>query len=123
MPGVKKVNIVGEQAERIFVEFSYDRLATLGVSPQELFAALNSRNVMAPAGSIDAKGPQVNIRLDGAIDDLDQIRNTPVVAQGRTLKLSDVAEVKRGYEDPAAFLIRNNGEPTLLLGVVMFRAP
>ena len=49
--GVKKVNIIGEQAERIFVEFSYDRLATLGVSPQELFAALNSRNVMTPSGS------------------------------------------------------------------------
>src|SRR4026207_711414 len=74
---------------------------------------------MPPAGSIEAKGPQVFIRLDGAIDDLQKIRNTPVAAQGRTLKLGDIAEVKRGYEDPASFLIRNNGEPTLLLGVVM----
>jgi len=119
VPGVKKVNIIGEQAERIFVEFSYDRLATLGVSPRDIFGALNSRNAMTPAGSIEAKGPQVFIRLDGAIDDLQQIRNTPVAAQGRTLKLADIAEVKRGYEDPATFLIRNNGEPTLLLGVVM----
>ncbi len=119
VPGVKKVNIIGEQAERIFVEFSYDRLATLGVSPPDLFTALNSRNVMTPGGSIEAKGPQVFIRLDGAIDDLQAIRNTAVSAQGRTLKLSDIAEVKRGYEDPATFLIRNNGEPTLLLGVVM----
>ncbi len=122
VPGVKKVNIIGEQAERIFVEFSYDRLATLGVSPQEIFAALNSRNVVTPAGSIEAKGPQVLIRLDGAIDDLQKIRNTPVAAQGRTLKLADIAEVKRGYEDPATFLIRNNGEPALLLGVVMREA-
>jgi multidrug efflux pump subunit AcrB len=119
VPGVKKVNIIGEQAEKIFVEFSYDRLATLGVSPQDLFAALNSRNVMTPAGSIEAKGPQVFVRLDGAIDDLQEIRDTPVAAQGRTLQLSDVADVKRGYEDPATFLIRNGGEPTLLLGVVM----
>jgi len=119
VPGVKKVNIVGEQAERIFVEFSYDRLATLGISPQDIFGALNSRNAMTPAGAIEAKGPQVLIRLDGAIDDLQKIRNTPVAAQGRTLKLADIAEVKRGYEDPATFLIRNNGEPTLLLGVVM----
>ena len=117
--GVKKVNIIGEQAERIFVEFSYDRLATLGVSPRDIFAALNSRNAMTPAGAIEAKGPQVLIRLDGAIDDLQKIRTTPVAAQGRTLKLADIAEVKRGYEDPATFLIRNNGEPTLLLGVVM----
>jgi multidrug efflux pump subunit AcrB len=119
VPGVNKVNIIGEQAERIFVEFSHDRLATLGVSPQALFAALNGRNVMTPAGSIEAKGPQVFIRLDGAIDDLEAIRNTPVAARGRTLKLGDVAEVKRGYEDPASFLIRNNGEPALLLEVVM----
>jgi multidrug efflux pump subunit AcrB len=119
VPGVKKVNIIGEQAERIFVEFSHDRLATLGVSPRDLFAALNGRNVMTPAGSIEAKGPQVFIRLDGAIDDLEAIPNTPVAAQGRTLKLTDIAEVKRGYEDPATFLIRNNGEPTLLLGAVM----
>ncbi|MFO1204317.1 MAG: efflux RND transporter permease subunit [Burkholderiales bacterium] len=119
VPGVKKVNIIGEQAERIFVEFSHDRLATLGVSPRDLFAALNGRNVMTPAGSIEAKGPQVFIRLDGAIDDLEAIRNTPVAARGRTLKLGDIAEVKRGYEDPATFLIRNNGEPALLLGVVM----
>jgi multidrug efflux pump subunit AcrB len=119
VPGVKKVNIIGEQAERIFVEFSYDRLATLGVSPRDIFVALNSRNAMTPAGSIEAKGPQVFVRLDGAIDNLDEIRSTTVVAQGRTLKLSDVADVKRGYEDPASFLIRNNGEPALLLGVVM----
>src|SRR5881398_3656158 len=122
VPGVKKVNIIGEQAERIFVEFSYDRLATLGVTPQDIFAALNSRNVMTPAGSIESKGPQVFVRLDGAIDDLQDIRDTPVAARGRTLKLSDIAEVKRGYEDPATFLIRNNGEPTVLLGVVMREA-
>ena len=119
VPGVKKVNIVGEQAERIFVEFSYDRLATLGVSPQDIFAALNNRNALTPAGSIEAKGPQVLVRLDGALEDLQQIRNTAVAAHGRTLKLADIAEVKRGYEDPASFLIRSNGEPTLLLGVVM----
>jgi multidrug efflux pump subunit AcrB len=119
VPGVKKVNIIGEQAERIFVEFSYERLATLGVSPTDLVAALNSRNIVTPAGSIETKGPQVFIRLDGAIDDLQTVRDTAVAAQGRTLKLSDIADVKRGYEDPATFLIRNNGEPTLLLGVVM----
>lgn len=119
VPGVKKVNIIGEQAERIFVSFSHDRLATLGISPQDIFSALNSQNVLTPAGSIDARGPQVFIRLDGAFDDLEKIRNTPVVAQDRTLQLSDVATVERGYEDPATFLVRNQGEPALLLGIVM----
>jgi len=119
VPGVKKVNIIGEQAERIFVSFSHDRLATLGVTPQEIFSALNSQNVLTPAGSIDTHGPQVFLRLDGAFDTLAKIRATPVVAQGRTLTLSDVATVERGYEDPATFIIRNNGEQALLLGIVM----
>ena len=119
VPGVKKVNIIGEQAERIFVSFSHDRLATLGVSPQDIFSALNSQNVLTPAGSIDTKGAQVFIRLDGAFDKLEKIRETPIVVQGRTLQLSDVATVERGYEDPATFQIRNQGETALLLGIVM----
>lgn len=117
--GVKKVSIIGEQPERIFVSFSHDRLATLGVAPQDIFAALNGQNVLTPAGSIETKGPQVFVRVDGAFDTLEKIRQTPIVAQGRTLKLSDVASVERGYEDPATFMVRNGGEPALLLGVVM----
>lgn len=119
VPGVKKVNIIGEQTERIFVSFSHDRLATLGVSPQDIFAALNNQNVLTPAGSIETNGPQVFLRLDGAFDKVQKIRDTPLAIQGRTLKLSDVATVERGYEDPATFLVRNNGEEALLLGVVM----
>ena len=117
--GVKKVNIIGERPERIYVSFSHDRLATLGVAPQDIFAALNSQNVLTPAGSIETKGPQVFLRVDGAFDTLEKIRQTPIIAQGRTLKLSDVATIERGYEDPATFLVRNGGEPALLLGVVM----
>lgn len=119
VPGVKKVNIIGEQPERIFVSFSHDRLATVGVSPQDIFAALNSQNVLTPAGSIETRGPQVFVRVEGAFDSLEKIRQTPIVARGRALKLSDVATVERGYEDPATFLVRNNGEPALLLGVIM----
>ncbi|WP_250626744.1 efflux RND transporter permease subunit [Pinirhizobacter soli] len=119
VPGVKKVNIIGEQAEKIYVEFSHDRLATLGVSSQDVFAAVNGQNALTPAGSVETKGSEVFIRLDGAFDSLQKIRDTPVIAHGRTLKLSDIATVKRGYEDPATFMIRNNGEPALLLGIVM----
>ena len=119
VPGVKKVNIVGEQSERIFVELSHARLATLGISPQEVFAALNNQTVLTPAGSVETHGPQVFIRLDGAFDELQKIRDTPIVTQGRTVKLADIASIKRGYEDPATFMIRNGGEPALLLGIVM----
>ncbi|WP_320711423.1 efflux RND transporter permease subunit [Enterobacter asburiae] len=119
VPGVKKVNIIGEQAERIYISFSHDRLATIGLSPQDIFNALNSQNALAAAGSIETRGAQIFIRLDGAFDELQKIRDTPFIAQGKTLKLSDVATVERGYEVPPTMLIRNQHEPALLLGIVM----
>jgi len=119
VPGVKKVNIQGERPERIFVEFSYARLANLGVSPTDIFGALQRQNAVTPAGSIDTNGPQVFMRLDGAYDDLQKIRDTPIAAGGRTFRLADIADVKRGYEDPPTFLIRHDGEAALVLDVVM----
>ncbi|NYZ13159.1 efflux RND transporter permease subunit [Azospirillum sp. RWY-5-1] len=119
VPGVKKINILGERPEQIFVEFSFARLATLGVSPQDILAALQRQNTVTPAGSIDARGPQVFIRVDGAYDSVQAIADTPIVAARRTLKLSDIAEVRRGYQDPPTFLIRHQGEPTIMLAAVM----
>lgn len=119
VPGVKKINIVGEQPERIYVEFSPERLATLDIAPRAIFAALAQQNMITPAGAIEANGPQIQVRIDGAFDDLEKISSLPIVAQGRIFSLSDVAAVRRGYEDPATFLIRSEGEPALLLGVVM----
>jgi multidrug efflux pump subunit AcrB len=119
VPGVKKINILGEQPEQIFVEFSYSKLATLGISAQDIASALQRRNTVTPAGSIDTQGPQVFIRFDGAYDSVESIADTPIVAAGRILKLSDFAEVRRGYQDPATYVIRHNGEPAIMLGVVM----
>ncbi|ULR43614.1 efflux RND transporter permease subunit [Rhizobium sp. K102] len=119
VPGVKKINILGERPEQIFVEFSYAKLATLGISAQDIAAALQRQNAVTPAGSIDTRGPQVFIRFDGAYDSIQAIADTPIVAAGRTLKLSDFAEVRRGYQDPATYLIRHDGEPAIMLGAVM----
>ncbi|MFS8055690.1 efflux RND transporter permease subunit [Rhizobium sp. BR 317] len=119
VPGVKKINILGERPEQIFVEFSFAKLATLGISAQDIAAALQRQNTVTPAGSIDTRGPRVFIRFDGAYDSIQAIADTPIVAAGRTLKLSDFAEIRRGYEDPATYLIRHNGEPAIMLGVVM----
>ena len=78
VPGVKKINILGERPEQIFVEFSYARLATLGVSAQDIVAAVQRQNTVTPAGSIDTKGPQVFIRVDGAYDSVQAIADTPI---------------------------------------------
>src|ERR671912_642199 len=115
VPGVKKINILGERPEQLFVEFSYAKLATLGVSVPDIVAALQRQNTVTPAGSIDTQGPRIFIRVDGAYDSVQAIADMPIVAAGRTLKLSDIAEVRRGYEDPPTYLIRRQGEPTIML--------
>ncbi len=119
LPGVKKVNILGEQAQRIFVEFSYQRLATLGLKPEQIFEALGKQNGVAPAGFVETSGPRAYIRLDGAFDSLKLIENVPINANGKLLRIADVATVKRGYEDPPSYRIRHQGEPALMLGVIM----
>ncbi|MGW5959358.1 efflux RND transporter permease subunit [Methylorubrum thiocyanatum] len=119
VPGVEKINILGEQNQKIYVEISYQRLATLGITGQQLLTALAKQNDVTPAGFVETTGPRVYLRLDGAIDGLDTIRSLPVAAGDRSLKLGDIAEVKRGYEDPKVFEIRNDGEPALMLGLVM----
>ncbi|CAP55052.1 efflux RND transporter permease subunit [Gluconacetobacter diazotrophicus] len=119
VPGVRKVDIVGERPEQIFVNFSNARLVTLGISAQDVFAALQRQNAVTAAGSIDTHGPQVFVRLDGALDDLEKIRDIPIAAGGRAFKISDIATVERGYEDPPTYLVRHSGQQTLILNVVM----
>ena len=119
VPGVKKVNIIGERPEKIFVDFNQPKLAALGIPVQQIFQALNDQNVMTPGGAIETRGPTVYARFDGGFDELRKISDTPITAGGKTVRLGDIAQVHRGYEDPATFLVRNQGEPALLLGVVM----
>ena len=117
--GVEKINILGEQAQKIFVEISYQRLATLGLTAQALFSALANQNDVTPAGFVETAGARVYLRLDGAIDGIQTVKEIPIAANGRILKVGDIADVRRGYEDPPSFVIRNQGEDALMLGVVM----
>ena len=117
--GVEKVTILGEQDPKIYVEISYKRLATLGVKATDLFHALETQNDMTPAGFVDTVGPRVYLRLDGALNGVEAVKAIPVTSGGRLLKIGDVAEVTRGYEDPATRQIRHQGEPALLLALVM----
>ncbi len=121
VPGVQKVKIMGEQTQKIFVEISYRRLATLGLDAQTLFGAIASHNDVTPSGFVETDGPRVYLRLDGAVTDLDSVRAIPLPVPGKTLTVGDVAEVRHGYEDPPTFRIREAGEPALLLGVVMHK--
>lgn len=117
--GVEKVIILGEQDPKIFVEISYKRLATLGVKAPDLFRALETQNNMTPSGFVDTAGPRVYLRLDGGIDGVEAVKAIPVASGGKLLKIGDVAEVTRGYEDPATKQIRHQGEHSIILALVM----
>lgn len=121
VPGVQKVKLLGERDQKIFVEISYQRLATLGLSAQALFSAIATHNDVTPSGFVETSGPRVYLRLDGAISEVESVRSIPLPIPGKTLTVGDVAEVRKGYEDPASLKIREGGEDSLILGVVMHK--
>jgi multidrug efflux pump subunit AcrB len=119
VPNAVKVNLYGVQDERIFIEFSHAKLATLGVPPQAIFDSLARQNAVAPAGTIETSAQRVPLRITGALDGIRTVAETPVEAGGRIFRLGDIATVTRGFEDPSDYLVRQNGEPAVGLGVVM----
>lgn len=116
---VAKVDLIGEQEERIYIEFSHQKLSTFGISPQQIFDSVQKQNALARSGSIDTKSDRIHLRVARDFDGVSQIEQVPVQGNGRVFRLKDIAEVKRGYEDPPQFLMRYNGEPAIAVGVVM----
>ncbi|WP_116968983.1 efflux RND transporter permease subunit [Blastomonas sp. UPD001] len=119
VPGVKKVRLIGEQPQRIYVELSYRRLATLGIGPEAVLSALSTQNSVEAVGEVQTGAQTVTLRPESGFDDLDRVRDTPIAADGRSFTLGDIAEVRRGYEEPASYLVRHKTEPAVMLGVVM----
>src|ERR1043165_2222708 len=119
VPDVNKVYISGERPERIFIEFSHAKLATLGVNPQQIFESVTKQNAVVAAGLIDTSSDRINLRVTGAFSGVASIAAVPVQADGRVFRLGDIASVKRGFEDPPSFLVRTGGKPALGLGVSM----
>jgi multidrug efflux pump len=119
VPDVNKVDIIGERPQKIFIEFSHAKLATLGVTPQQIFDSVARQNAVVSGGSVDTSADRINLRVTGAFSGADAIAAVPVEANGQTFRLGDIATVRRGYEDPPTFLVREGGKPALGLGVSM----
>jgi multidrug efflux pump len=119
VPDVTKVDLYGDQGERIFVEFSHAKLATLGVPLQSLFDSIGKQNALSPAGEFQTGAQRLPVRVTGAQQGAEAVAETPIFAGGQTFRLGDVAKVSHGYEDPPSFLIRAEGQPALEVGVVM----
>lgn len=116
---VSKVALVGDVPQRVFVELSYRKLATLGITAQTIFDAIGRQNAIVPAGTIETGADQVAIRVTGAFKGVDAIRAVPIEAGGRTFRLGDIATVVRGFEDPPQFLVAHNGRPAVGVAVAM----
>ncbi len=119
VPGVAKVDFVGEQEERVFVEFSNAKLATLGLDAQALVATLAAQNAVAPAGSFETPTDRIHLRASGGFESVDAIRGLSLRANGRLFRLGDVAEVRRGYVDPPTQKMRWRGREALGVGITM----
>src|SRR3984893_17336682 len=118
VPGVTKVDLYGTQDERIFVEFSHAKLATLGITPQALFDSLAKQNNVVPAGTVETSSQRVPLRVTGALDGVKAVAETPVESNGRVFRLGDIATVTHGYVAPPTFTVRQEGKPALGIGVV-----
>ncbi|MFZ5733037.1 MAG: efflux RND transporter permease subunit [Pseudomonadota bacterium] len=119
VPNVTKVNIYGVQDQKIFVEFSHAKLATLGISTQALFDSLAKQNAITPAGTVETQSQRVPLRVTGALDGAKAVAETPVESNGRVFRLGDIATVTPGFEDPSDYQVRQRGAPALGIGVVM----
>jgi multidrug efflux pump len=119
VPGAVKVDLYGDQPQRIWVEFSHAKLATLGIAPADLFDSLARQNAIAPAGIVETGAQRIPLRVTGALDGVKAVAETPVQSGGTVFRLGDIATVRRGFVDPPDFLIRQESAPALIIGVVL----
>lgn len=119
IPDVSKIEILGAQDERIFVEISMKELATLGVDRSALITALRTQNIVRPAGVIQTGKEMLALRVSGAFRSEQDILNVNFAVGGRMLRLADIAQVRRGYADPPQPQFRVNGKPAIGLAIAM----
>ncbi len=119
VPMVKKVDVYGKQAKKVYVEFSNERLAALGITPLMIAESLHNQNSLLASGQVDTHTDRVMVRVTGQFANLDDIRNVSISAGGRVIKLGDFTTITRGYEDPPTYTVRHNGQQVLMLGIVM----
>ena len=117
--GVAKVDIVGVREQRIFIEFSHRKLATLGITPQSIFDSVARQNAVTPAGAIETSADRIDVRVTGAFKGEAAIAEVPIEADGKTFRLGDIATIKRGYEDPPSSIVRHNGSDAVGVVVAM----
>lgn len=119
VPDVSKIEIIGAQEERVFVEFSPAKLAGLRIDRAALISALQSQNLVQPAGVLETANERVALRVSGSFGSEQDLLAVTFAVDGRMLRLGDIAEVRRGYADPPQPSFRVNGQPAIGLAIAM----
>ena len=116
---VKKIKLIGEQKEIVYVEIEQAKLSELGISPQVISNTLAAQNALTPAGMVETSSDNVYLRVTGIFDDVDEIKNLPINAGGKIFRLADIAKVERRYVEPPKPKMFFNGEPAIGIAVAM----
>src|SRR5690606_27789980 len=119
VPDVGKVELVGLQDEKVWIEVDNTKLATLGIPLAAVQQAIDQQNAVVPAGFFEGKAARVQLRVSGAFASVEAIRDFPIRAGDRTVRLGDIATVERGFSDPAAPKMRFMGRDALGIAVSM----
>jgi multidrug efflux pump len=119
LPNVAKAELIGVQDDRIFVELAPKKLAALGLDPALIAQALQQQNAIAGPGAVETRNHAVALRVTGQLDSVSEVANLRLYLNGQTFRLGDVAEVTRGYVDPAISKMRFQGREAIGLAVSM----
>ncbi len=120
VPDVSRVELFGVQDEKLYIEVSQKRLATLGLNLQQVLDAMGQQNAMASAGELQSPQDVVQVRVAGAFHSVEELRAMPIRAgSGTQIRLGDIAELRRGYVDPPSVLVRHDGRDSIALGISM----
>ena len=125
VPDVAKVEIFGAQSEKVFVEISQKRLATLGLDFNQVIAQIGAQNAVEGAGVLDAGAESLQVRIGGQFGSIDDLRRFPIRAVdaatgvASSLRLGDIASIQRAYVDPPSVMVRHQGRQVVALGISM----
>jgi multidrug efflux pump len=119
VPDVKRVELIGVQDEKIYIDVSPNRLASLGITPQQVAEALQKQNAVNPAGFVETDSDRIRLRVSGGFDTVARVRNADLLVNGQHFRLGDIAKVSRGLADPPSPRMHVGGLPAIGLGVIM----
>ena len=119
VPDVSKVNLIGVQDEKIYIEFSHVKLSSLHIDPALIINTLQAQNAITPSGTVETDSDRVYLRVSGDFTSTESVSNIGIEVNGHHLKLGDIANVYRNYVDPTVFKMRFKGEEAIGLAISM----